>query len=271
MIALCPDVARLGDVVEVGYDDVGGGTPVVLLHGFPHNRSLWAPQVTALFPFARCIVPDLRGFGESPARPPYDMDRYADDVASLMDALGVRQAVIAGISMGGYVAFALWRRHRARVRGLLLADTRAGADDEAGRQRRRELIEAARKGGSAAVADRTIEGMLGRRTRARAPGLVGSVHTMLAAAPAEGAIGALEAMIARPDSTPTLGTIDVPTLVVVGEDDVLTPPAEARALHAAIRGSRLEVIGGAGHLSNVERPAAFNQVTGEFLLSLNVD
>ena len=271
MIAVCPDVARLGDAVEIGYAEAGSGTPIVFLHGFPHNRTLWAPQVAALFPFARCITPDLRGFGESPARPPYDMDRYADDVASLLDALGVRRAVIAGVSMGGYVAVAFWRRHRARVRGLLLADTRAGADDEATRARRRDLIAAARNGGSAAVADRMIEGMLGRRIRARAPGLVGWVHAMLAAAPVEGSIGALEAMIARPDSTADLPTIDVPTLVVAGEDDVLIPVAEARAMQAAIRGSRLEVIAGAGHLPNVERPSAFNQLTGEVLLSLTAD
>ena len=269
MIAHCPDVAAPGGVVEVGYTDSGTGTPVVFLHGFPHDRSLWAPQVTALLPVARCIAPDLRGFGESPPRPPYGMDRYADDVVSLLDALGVARAVIVGVSMGGYVAFALWRRHRARVRALLLSDTRPGPDDAEGAARRRDLIAAARAGGSRAVADRMIEGMLGRRTRARAPGLVGAVHAMLAAAPVEGAIGALEAMIARPDSTPDLATIDVPTLIVVGEDDVLTPVAESRAMHEAIRGSRLEVIAGAGHLPNLERPAAFNQVTGEFLLSLS--
>jgi pimeloyl-ACP methyl ester carboxylesterase len=268
VIAHCADVAAGGGSVEIGYSDTGMGAPVVFLHGFPHNRSLWAPQVTAFFPFARCIAPDLRGFGESPARPPYGMDRYADDVASLLDALGVARAVIAGVSMGGYVAFAFWRRHRERVRALLLADTRPGPDDEAARGRRRDLIAAARKGGSPAVADRMIEGMIGRRTRARSPGLVGAVHSMLAAAPVEGTIGALEAMIARPDSTPDLATIDVPTLVVVGEDDVLTPVAESRAMHAAIGGSRLEVIAGAGHLPNLERPAAFNQVTGEFILAL---
>lgn len=268
MIARAADLASPADVVELGYTDTGTGAPVVFLHGFPHNRSLWAPQLSALFPFVRCIAPDLRGFGESPPRPPYSMDRYADDVASLLDTIGVARAVIVGVSMGGYVAFAMWRRHRARVRALLLADTRSGADDEAARERRRDLIAATRKLGSHALADRMIEGMLGRRTRARSPGLVGAVHAMLAAAPVEGAIGALEAMIARPDSTPDLPTIDVPTLVVVGEDDVLTPVAESRAMHDAIAGSRLEVIAGAGHLANLERPAAFNQVTGEFLLSL---
>jgi pimeloyl-ACP methyl ester carboxylesterase len=269
VIVRCPDVASAGDVVEVGYTDAGSGAPIVFIHGFPHNRSLWAPQVTALSALTRCLAPDLRGFGESPSRPPYTMDRYADDVVSLLDALGIARAVIAGVSMGGYVAFALWRRHPARVRALLLSDTRPGPDDEVGKGRRRELIAAARAEGSRGIADRMIDGMLGRRTRSRAPGLVGAVHAMLAAGPADGAIGALEAMIARPDSTPDLATIDVPTLLVVGEDDVLTPVAESRAMHRAIAASRLEVISGAGHLPNVERPAAFNHVTGEFLLSLD--
>lgn len=271
MIAVCPDAARFGDVVEIAYDDVGSGTPIVLLHGFPHNRSLWASQTNALFSLARCITPDLRGFGGSPALPPYDMDRYADDVASLLDALGVGRAVIGGVSMGGYVAFAFWRRHRERVRALLLADTRAGADDEAARLKRRELIAVARAGGGAAVAERMIVGMVGKRTRERCPALVQAVHHMLASAPTEGAIGALEAMMARPDSTSLLSDIDVPTLVVVGEDDALTPVAEAEAMHAAIRGSRLEIIAGAGHLANFERPAAFNQVLGEFVLALDFD
>lgn len=249
----------------VGYDDVGTGLPIVFVHGFPHDRSLWAPQLGALVDRGRCIALDLRGLGESEAGAPYSMDEYADDVAGLLDVLNVDRAVITGLSMGGYVAFAFWRRHRDRVRALLLADTRAGADDEAGRAKRRAMIELARTRGSGAVADQMITGMVGRTTRDRSPEVVDAVHAMLEAAPVAGVVGALEALIARPDSTPTLATIDVPTLIVVGEEDALTPPAEARALHAAIGGSRLEVIGGAGHVSNVERPAAFNHVTSEFL------
>jgi pimeloyl-ACP methyl ester carboxylesterase len=254
--------------IEMGYDDVGSGLPVVLLHGFPHNRTLWGPQVSALVDRCRCIVPDLRGFGESDSEPPYSMDRYADDVVALLEALGVDRGVVCGLSMGGYVAFALWRRHRERVRGLVLADTRAGADDEAGRAKRRDMIELARTRGSGAVADQMIAGMIGKTTRERHPEIADAIHTMLESAPVPGVVGALEAMLARPDSTPTLATIDVPTLVVVGEEDVLTPPREARTLHEGIQGSRLEVIGGAGHVSNFERPAAFNHVTSEFLAML---
>ena len=253
---------------DIGYDDVGTGMPVLFVHGFPHDRTLWAPQLGALVQHSRCIAPDLRGFGESG---PWDagaeasMDAYADDLAALLDALGVGRAVVAGLSMGGYVAFALWRRHRARVRALVLCDTRPGPDDEAVRERRRALVALARTRGSGAVADAMMPGMVGKSSRARCPDLVEDVRTMLARAPADGVARALEAMMARPDSTGLLASIDVPTLVVVGEEDVLTPPAEARAMHAAIAGSTLAVIEGAGHVSNLERPAAFNYLAGEFL------
>ncbi len=251
--------------VDIAYDDVGTGLPVVFIHGFPHNRTLWAPQLGALLTRARCIAPDLRGFGESEIRGPYTMDGYADDVVAVLDALQIERAVIAGLSMGGYVAFALWRRHRDRVRALILADTRPGADSEDGRAKRRELIALARSRGSGAVADAQIGGMVGKTTREKHPDIADAVHRMLTMAPVEGVVGALEAMMNRPDSTPTLGTIDVPTLIVVGAEDVLTPPKEARAMHERIAGSRLEILAGAGHVSNVERPAAFNHVASEFL------
>ena len=251
--------------LDIAYDDVGTGVPVVFIHGFPHNRTLWAPQLGGLLTRARCVAPDLRGFGESEINGPYSMDSYADDVINVLDALHIGRAVIAGLSMGGYVAFALWRRHRERVRALILADTRAGADSDESRAKRREMIALARSRGSAAVADAQIAGMVGKTTREKHPDIADAVHRMLAVAPVEGVVGALEAMMERPDSTPTLATIDVPTLIIVGEEDVLTPPKEARAMHEQIAGSRLEILAGAGHVSNVERPAAFNHVASEFL------
>jgi len=163
---------------------------------------------------------------------------------------------------------AFWRRHRARVRGLVLMDTRSGADSPAGRIRRDEMIALARARGSAAVADAMIPGMVGKRTREKCPEVVDAVHRMLERAPVEGVIGALQALRDRPDSTGTLATIEVPTLVVVGDEDVLTPPSESVVLHAGIRGSRFERIAGAGHVANLERPAAVNHVLSEFLSSL---
>jgi 3-oxoadipate enol-lactonase len=258
----------LTDGVEIGYDDVGAGMPVAFVHGFPHNRTLWSPQVSALVDRARCIAPDLRGFGETSRHGPFTMDQYADDVAMLLRSLGVERAVIAGLSMGGYVAFSLWRRHRSLVRALVLAHTRAGADTDEARAKRRALIDVARTRGSDAVADAQITGMLGKTTREKRPAMIDEVHRMLASAPVEGIVGALEAMMARVDSTDTLATIDVPTLVIAGAEDALIPRSEANILHEAIRGSRLEVIEQAGHVSNVERPAAFNHLLSEFLASL---
>jgi 3-oxoadipate enol-lactonase len=251
--------------IQLSYDDVGTDLPIVLLHAFPLDHSMWAPQIGALVRQGRSIAPDLRGFGASTPAPPYSMDQYADDVAALLDALGARPAVVIGLSMGGYVAFALWRRHRARVRALVLADTRAGADTDEGREKRRRLIEVARSRGSGTVAETQLASMVGDTTRQRRPEVVEMVRTLMTAAPVEGIVGALEAMMTRPDSTPTLATIDVPTLIVVGEEDTLTPPHEAQAMHERIRGSRLEVIAGAGHICNLERPAAFTHVLSEFV------
>lgn len=258
----------LSDQLSLGYDDVGKGLAVVFLHGFPHNRSLWQSQMGGLAAPCRCIALDLRGFGESSAAEPYSMDRYADDVATVLRELDVSQAVVAGLSMGGYVAFSVWRRHPELVRALVLCDTKSGADDEKGRAARRDMIALVREKGPSAIADRMIAGMVGKTSREKNPDLVEGMHRMMSLAPAAGVEGALTALMERVDSGPTLATITVPTLIVVGEEDALTPVAESRAMHQAIRGSRLEVLAGAGHVSNVERPAAFNHVLSEFLTSL---
>ena len=260
-------IALVGDT-EIGFDDVGSGLPVVFLHAFPLNRTMWDPQVSALVAECRCIAMDFRGLGDSADAEPYTIDRYADDVAGLLDTLQIERAVIVALSLGGYVAFALWRRHRQRVRALVLADTRAEADSIEAANRRRELMVVAETQGSTAVANMQISGLVGKTTRDKRPDIFDATHRMMAQAPAAGIIGGLEAMLHRPDSTPTCATIDVPTLVIVGEEDVLTPPKEARRLHELIVGSRLEVLRQAGHLSNIERPAAFNTVVSEFLASL---
>lgn len=258
----------LVDDASIAYDDVGTGLPVVFLHAFPLNRTMWEPQIGALVAECRCISIDMRGFGESTACPPFSMDRYADDVAALLDALQIPRAVLVGLSMGGYVAFAMWRRHRERIRGLVFSDTRAGADTIETVGKRRELIELAESQGSTAVANRQIAGLVGKTTRDKRPDIYDAMHRMIAEASVEGIVGALEAMIARPDSSETCASIDVPTLVIVGDEDVPTPVKEARTLASLIDGSRLEVLTQSGHLSNVERPAAFNTVVSEFLASL---
>ena len=236
-------ILRAGDAA-VGYDDAGQGAPLVLCHAFPLDRTMWAPQTSAFAAQYRCLTLDARGFGESTATPPFTVDRYADDVAAVLDAAALDRAVVVGLSMGGYVAFALWRRHRQRVRALVLADTRAAADIPDARERRRELIELARTAGPAAVAERQVVGLLGKTTRERRPDIVATARAIMNRASVAGIVGGLEALMARPDSTPALPTISVPTLVVVGEEDAVAQPKEARAMHAAIPGSRLEVLGG---------------------------
>jgi 3-oxoadipate enol-lactonase len=261
-------VIALVDDTAIAFDDVGTGLPLVFLHGFPLNRTVWDPQVGALVADCRCIPIDLRGFGDTLASEPYSMDRYADDVAGVLDTLQIERAVVVGHSMGGYVAFALWRRHRARVRALVLANTRATPDTIETIERRRTMIETAMEQGSSAVANMEIAGLMGKTSRDRRPDVYDAMHRMMAQAPVEGIIGALEAMIERPDSTPTLATLDVPTLIIAGDEDVIISPRDARTLQAAIPGSRMEILKQSGHLSNVERPAAFNTVVSEFVGSL---
>lgn len=252
----------------LAHADVGRGLPVVLLHAFPLNRTMWEPQIAALFGECRCIVPDLRGFGHSPKSGPYSMERHADDVVALLDALQIEQAVMAGLSMGGYVALALFRHHRKRVRALVLADTRAAADSAEAKQKRNDLIAVATNEGTASIADKQITGLIGKSTREKQPELVERIRGIMTGESVEGIVGALTAMRERPDSTAMLAEIDVPTLVVVGEEDTITPVKESRAMHEAIRGSRLEIVPGAGHLSNLERPAAFNAGLSDFVGSL---
>ncbi len=252
----------------VGYDDVGTGLPVLFLHGFPHDRSLWGPQMGGLATPVRTIAVDLRGFGESRGPAVTQIEEYVDDVLAFLDERGLETVVVTGLSMGGYVAFALWRRAPERVRALVLSDTKAPPDTDEARAKRAEQIALVEEKGSGALADLLLPGMLGKSTRASHPDLVERVYTMLARAPIAGITGGLRAMAARADSTATLETISVPALIVVGEEDVLTPVADARALHAGIRGSRLEIIPAAGHLTGLERPAAFNHVLSEFLATL---
>jgi pimeloyl-ACP methyl ester carboxylesterase len=235
---------------------------------------MWAPQRIALASRVRCIVPDLRGFGESSTDGPHSMDQYADDVAALLDALAIERAVICGLSMGGYIAMALWRRHPARVCGLVLCDTRMTPDDEATRANRNAAIELAGAAGATAIASKQVTGLIGKSSRARHPGLDGELCAMMARQPVAGIVGALGALRDRPDSQETLRSISVPTLVVVGDEDALTPPSDARAMLAALpegAGARLEIIAGAGHLTCLERPAAVTHALADFLAAVGAN
>ena len=241
---------RLGDV-DIGWDEVGRGTPLLLLHAFPLDRRMWQGLGQALAPGARVVTMDARGFGESTGAG--TIDDFADDAAALLDHLGVARAVVGGLSMGGYVALAFARRHADRLSGLLLADTRAGADNEAGRAGRDAAI--------ARVAGEGPAGFVGEFV----PKLVAPEHrkaldlalAIAAQQTALGVAGALAALRDRPDATAGLARIAVPTQIIVGALDALTPPTEARALAAAIPGATQVEIAGAGHLSVLEAPDEF--------------
>ena len=263
------DVARhdVGDV-SLAVDARGDGPALLLVHGFPLDHSMWAHQVATLARWRR-IAPDLRGAGTSDAPAGgYSMTTYADDLARLLDRLHVERAVVVGLSMGGYIAFEMLRRHRQRFLGLVLVDTRADADGPEQRRGRDDLIELARAKGAAAVAERMVPRLLGRSTQQTQPNIVDQVKAMVARTPVAGMVGALGAMRDRPDSTPLLGNIDIPTLVVVGAEDEVTPPAQARAMASAIPSATLTMIPGAGHLAPLEAPTAVTRVIAEFLEAL---
>ncbi len=256
---------------EMAYEDTGGtAVPLLLIHGFPLDHTMWAAQTRGLADVARVIAPDLRGFGESGLPTgTVTMDTYADDLRGLLDALGVKNAVIAGLSMGGYIAFAFYRKYAHRVRALVLADTRAMPDSPEAKKGRDDNVALAREKGVATITERMLPKILTPKTIAEHPGITDTARTLMARQSVEGVTAALIAMRDRPDSALTLLEISVPTLIVVGAEDTLTPPKDAEVMRGAIRSARLVTLPGAAHLSNFEQPGAFNQAVHEFLKSLS--
>ena len=256
------------DGARLHYADVGaGGPPLVLLHAFPLHSAMWAPQLACLSAGRRVIAPDLKGFGASDA--PEDPARYtmlgcADELAAMLDGLGVDRVVLGGLSMGGYVALAFLRQYPDRVAGLVLADTRAAADTPEVFERRTDQQDQVARVGTTALIEVLLAGLLCDHSRAHRLELVEQVRRLMAN-PAAGFVGALEAMKHRADATAELASIAVPTLVIVGEDDALSPPEVARAMHEALPGAHLAVLPRAGHLSNLEAPDEFNAAVMELL------
>ena len=255
---------RLNDI-QIAYTDTGIGRPVVLIHGYPFNRSLWNEQVEALSSTCRVIAPDLRGFGESDAAASGSMNEMAQDVAMLLNELGIVQATIAGLSMGGYVALALYKQLPSRVRALILADTRAQADTEEAKQTREQQAKKALDEGMAGIADAMLPKLLTPETVSKRPEVVKRVRDMMLKTKPEGAAAALRGMAERDDQTDLLPKIAVPTLILVGAEDAITPVADGEKMHQAIGGSRLVVLENAGHVSNLERTEQFNEALLGFI------
>lgn len=254
--------------VTLGYDKVGEGPAVVLIHGFPLNRAMWRPQVEALRDRFTMIVPDLRGFGES-AGPTDDltMDTYAGDVLRLLDALGCERVALAGLSMGGYVAFRVVARAAQRIRSLIIADSRAGADSDEARQRRHAAIGRIQTEGPDGFLNEFTAGLVGPTAKAQTPAVLETVRQIVGRPPVSSLAAALAALAARPDSRPMLPSITAPTLAIVGEEDTVTPPDAAREIASGVRAGRLVTIPRAGHMANLEAPEAFNRAVREFLLA----
>jgi pimeloyl-ACP methyl ester carboxylesterase len=232
---------------------------------------MWEPQFEALGGTYRLVALDYRGFGHSGDHDgTLTTEVLASDAVAVLDRIRVERAVVAGLSMGGYVALAFAREHPERLAGLVLADTRAGADTEEVRRGRYEMIKVARSEGASAIAEKMLPKLLSERSLASNAELVARVRRMIEDARPSAIAAALEAMASRPDSGPVLGGIDVPALVIVGSDDAVTPPEEARRMASAIPGAQFEEIAGAGHLTNLESATRFNELLDDFLRASRV-
>jgi pimeloyl-ACP methyl ester carboxylesterase len=245
----------------------GAGTPVVLLHAFPLDGRMWAPQVEALAGSYQVIIPDLRGFGAAKEQAVEEagMDLLADDVARLLDDRGLDRVVLGGLSLGGYVALAFVRRHADRLGGLLLLDTKAGADTEQARADRLRMVERVLGEGTGFLPEATLPRVLGKTSLEGRPELVERVTALVREQDPLAIAGAQRGMAARPDATDVLAGITVPTLVVTGEEDAVIGPEVGRELAAAIPDARFRLVERAGHLSNLEQPEVVNEALLDFL------
>ena len=294
--------------------DRGAGLPLLLVHGFPLDHTMWAGQVDlsvgqtflsasgqarTVAPPIRMIAPDLRGFGRSgkgdwsnlPERPatnlrsvpgyaqigpvPFSadetvtMEHFADDLAALLDGLGITEPVVlCGLSMGGYIALQFWRKYPARLRGLVLCDTRAAADTPEAAAARLTLAERVLREGPAPLVEIMLPKLFGETTRRQRPDVVEGLRRVMMATDPRGIAAAARGMAERPDMTGMLGRIECPTLVIVGRHDAVSPPAEMRGIAEAVPGAKFVEIPAAGHMSPLENPAAVNAALAEFLSNL---
>lgn len=251
----------------VAFDDVGSGTlPVVFLHGYPFDRSMWHAQLEALRSSFRVISIDLRGFGASddPESIP-TIDGHADDVIRLMDDLHVGKAVVCGLSMGGYIALNAQKRYPERFLGLILCDTQCNADTPEGREKRYQAVAAIEAGGADEFRDGFVKKVFCSKTYTDLPDVVAAIRTVVFATSSSRLVGGLQALAERSESCSTLRNIEVPTLIICGKEDSLTPVAQSEFMHQQIRGSSLRIIENAGHVSNLEQPDEFNHHLKGFL------
>lgn len=253
---------------RIHYYEAGAGWPVVLLHAFPLSAAMWRPQLERVPDGFRVIAPDLAGFGGSSrlASAP-SMEGYAADVVHLLDALEIERATIGGLSMGGYITFALYRKAPERFLGVVLANTRPQGDTPEGREGRVKMRQLVGDRGVGAVAEQMLPKLLGETSRRERRHLEAQVRTLIEANTAEGVAAAIESMMQRADSTPLLPTIGRPALIIAGDEDTLIPTSDAETMNTSIPRSHLVVLERAGHLSNLEMPEEFSAALANFLQS----
>lgn len=252
----------------MAYRDYGEGPkdPLILLHAFPLNSRMWQPQAEAVSEDRRVVTPDYQGFGRSPHTPAQpDVHYYAESVRGLLDRLGLERVVLGGISMGGYVAFECLRLFPERISGLVLANTRSDPDSEEARETRKEMARRVADEGVEVLVELQMQRLLSRNTLENKAEVVELVKAMILEATPDGVVAALGALRDRPDSTPLLPEIGVPTLVVGGAEDAISMPEVMADMAAKIQGSRHVVLEDAGHLSNLESPEEFNRALQDFL------
>lgn len=244
---------------------------LVLLHAFPIGANLWEPQIKSLPPGWRLITPDLRGFGgstELDSSSALSMADYAHDVIDLLDELAIKRAVIGGCSMGGYATLALYQSRPEMFDGLVLANTRAGADSPEARANRRNMLALVDREGPSGVAREMMPKLLGKTTHETKPDAEATVRRLIKQQSTAAVRAAIQRMMHRADSTALLAQVSVPTLVITGAEDEMIPVEESRRIAGAIRGARLVIVPGAGHLANLEQPEAFNAALNDFLAAL---
>lgn len=257
--------------INLNFEDDGNGAPIVLLHGFPFDRHLWADQIPVLKDKCRVISPDLRGFGDSGApEEVYSMTQYAADIVTLLDILKIEKAIIAGLSMGGYISLAIAEQYPERLLGLILSNTHSNKDTAAKRQNRYNTAEKTNYDGTEFLVKDMLEKILCETTLKNKRDVVEYVEQMMRRQKASGVRGALKGMAERKDRTFILSEIDVPTMVIAGKDDALIPVIRLKSMVREIPHGHLEVIADAGHLSNLEQPELYNQVLMRFVDTFEV-
>ena len=258
--------------VELAFVDQGNGPPVVLVHGFPLDHGMWNAQINALLKAHRVIAVDLRGFGQSEVTAgKVTMEQFADDLAALLDVLGIDEPItLAGLSMGGYVAFAFHHKYASRVRGLVLCDTRAVADTAEVAAGRLAMAERVEREGPAVLVDTMMPRLFAEATVRQRPELVESLRRVMLGSDPRAVAAASRGMAERPDVTAGLGQIRCPTLVIVGRHDDISPVDEMRAIAEAIPDAHLVEILDSGHMTTLEQPNEVNRAMLEFLAGLAV-